>query len=329
MADEPVVDADVVDDDLPQTDPPWERGTAVERRQGPGVAPAVTAGQLSDRLAVIQQASQQAMKEDVDFGIVPGTKKPTLFKPGAEKLGVLFELDVQLHNEKTWDGDHLTVVSTATVYHAPSGSRMGSGEGICSTREKKYAVRRQDRVCPDCGEPQVRQSNHDDEWFCWRKKGGCGHKWPNDSDQGRAFDAMQVGEVPNPDLADTWNTVNKMAEKRARVDAILAVTGASALFTQDVEDGQPPVDRSDSAAPFGPPLPDNQVGKFQEAAAYLMEHGEGPDDELAAQLQAKLIEDSDGYLPRQAARAIIWAASTLKNAIESSDTDASDAGGKE
>jgi hypothetical protein len=47
---------------------------------------------------------------------------------------------------------------------------------------------------------------------------------------------QEVGEIENPDLPDLWNTVLKMAEKRARVDAVLAVTGASALFTQDAED---------------------------------------------------------------------------------------------
>jgi hypothetical protein len=45
-----------------------------------------------------------------------------------------------------------------------------------------------------------------------------------------------AGQVDNPDLPDLWNTVVKMAEKRARVDAVLAVTGASAIFTQDAED---------------------------------------------------------------------------------------------
>lgn len=40
----------------------------------------------------------------------------------------------------------------------------------------------------------------------------------------------------NPDIANEYNTVRKMAKKRAFVDAILTATSASAYFTQDIED---------------------------------------------------------------------------------------------
>lgn len=42
--------------------------------------------------------------------------------------------------------------------------------------------------------------------------------------------------VENIDIADTYNTVLKMAKKRAHVDAILTVTAASDIFTQDLEE---------------------------------------------------------------------------------------------
>ena len=51
-------------------------------------------------------------------------------------------------------------------------------------------------------------------------------KWVNGSKQ--RFD--------NPDIADTYNTVMKMAKKRAFVDAVKSTTAASDIFTQDVED---------------------------------------------------------------------------------------------
>ena len=40
----------------------------------------------------------------------------------------------------------------------------------------------------------------------------------------------------NPDIADTWNTVLKIAKKRAFVDAVKSTTAASDIFTQDIED---------------------------------------------------------------------------------------------
>lgn len=42
--------------------------------------------------------------------------------------------------------------------------------------------------------------------------------------------------VENPDIADTYNTVLKMAKKRAFVDAVKSTTAASDIFTQDIED---------------------------------------------------------------------------------------------
>ena len=186
-------------------------------------------------MAVIQQAADKAMVANVDYGVIPGTDKPTLLKPGAEKLGVLFQLDIQITSEKTWGpGDHLTVVSKATAFHAPSGSRLGFGEGICSTRERKYGIRQGMPTCPNCGKQNIRRSKNptpQESFYCWAKKGGCGANFPEGQ-----FSEADFGEIENPDLPDTWNTVVKMAEKRARVDAVLAVTGASALFTQDVED---------------------------------------------------------------------------------------------
>ena len=45
--------------------------------------------------------------------------------------------------------------------------------------------------------------------------------------------------VPNPDIADVVNTIQKMAQKRALVAATLIATSASEFFTQDVEDADP------------------------------------------------------------------------------------------
>lgn len=47
----------------------------------------------------------------------------------------------------------------------------------------------------------------------------------------------KTGETSeNQDLADTYNTVLKMAKKRAHVDATITACSASDIFTQDVED---------------------------------------------------------------------------------------------
>jgi len=245
--------------DIPEVEVVPEPSVAVAVRPVQmSVVPAASSADLVERLDAIREAMNTAMTRDVDYGVIPGTgSKPTLLKPGAEKLGVLFQLDVQLVNAKTYGpGDHLTVESTATVYHAPTGARVGFGEGLCTTREKKYGKRQEQRVCPDCGEAAIikGRDEYGGGWLCFAKKGGCGHKW---ADGAEVIESQTVGEIDNPDLPDLWNTVVKMAEKRARVDAILAVTGASALFTQDAEDLPRP--ETNGAEPTPVPRPTRAV----------------------------------------------------------------------
>lgn len=263
--------------------------STIERRTPASltVTPEVEASELVKRMEVISSAMHDAMKKDVDYGEIPGTNsKPSLLKPGAEKLGVLFQLDIQLVNEKTWGpGDHLTVVSKATVFHAPTGARLGFGEGICTTREKKYGKRRAQRECPNCGKENIRVSNDGSgSFYCWRKTDGCGQNFPANDER---ITGQVEGEIENPDLPDTWNTVVKMAEKRARVDAVLAVTGASALFTQDVED---------NVAPEPSPEPQQQARPAQQQRPQQAQPSQA--DQQAAEakaqqeLNALLAEDS-------------------------------------
>jgi hypothetical protein len=51
------------------------------------------------------------------------------------------------------------------------------------------------------------------------------------------WEICKVGEkMENPDIADLYNTVLKIAKKRAYIDGILSATAASDFFTQDIED---------------------------------------------------------------------------------------------
>jgi hypothetical protein len=199
MTDAEVLDGEPVDDHT----------HALTVRPAPtlAVTPQADAAELVARLDVIRDAMNTAMLEGIDYGRIPGVDKPSLFKPGAEKLGVLFQLDVQLKNGKTWGpGDHLTVSSEATVFHAPTGTRLGYGEGMCSTRESRYAKRRGERLCPQCGKPAIikGKAEYGGGWVCFKKKDGCGAKY-HDTDP--AITGQVVGDIENPDLPDLWNCV--------------------------------------------------------------------------------------------------------------------------
>ena len=192
--------------------------------------------QVVARINKVHEVMRRAMQEGHHYGVIPGTPKPSLWKPGAELLCVMFRLDPQYQAaERRETEDHLTVTTTCTLWHIPTGQRMGSGMGSCSTRESKYAYRHASRVCPKCGKDAIIKGKEEygGGWVCFKKKDGCGTKF---ADEDVAITGQVVGRVANEDLADQENTVLKMSNKRALVAAVLNVTAASDIFTQDLED---------------------------------------------------------------------------------------------
>lgn len=301
-----VVDAEVVTD---------TSSTEIAPATSLTVAPPVQASDLVERLDKIREAMDKAMQPDVDYGRIPGTDKPTLLKPGAEKLAVMFKLDVQItHDEKWGPGDHLTVPAYAMVFDAPTGVRLGRGEGLCTTRERKYAYRKQERTCPKCGMAAIikGKAEYGGDWLCWNKKGGCNAKFPDGSQE---IESQTVGEIDNPDLPDLWNTVIKMARKRALTDAVLLVTGASALFTQDVEPSESaPVETVPTGPPYGEPASAEVATSARKAIAWLLE--EPVNSESVTTILGQ-IEGRAGYLPMIAARAVGHAAAAAREARRS------------
>lgn len=190
---------------------------------------------LLARVGQIRDARDKVMQEGVHYGKIPGVDKPTLLKPGAETLCMAFQLAPDFDLDERREGDHLEVVVTCKLVHVPSGAYVGSGIGSCSTMESKYAYRKGVRLCPKCGKAAIikGQGQFGGGWVCWKKKDGCNAKF---SDGDRSIESQSVDRVANEDVADQYNTVRKMACKRAHVAAVLFVTGASELFTQDVED---------------------------------------------------------------------------------------------
>jgi hypothetical protein len=190
--------------------------------------------ELVRRAEIIDQIFKKIMKRDVHYGVIPGMpegSKPSLFKAGAEKLMAVFNLGAKLEIEKTLLADgHREYLVKCHIIHYPTGQLIGDGVGVCSTMEAKYRYRNTadyevtDEVIPRDAKERKKEyrkkgygmKKHEGEWV-WVKYG--------DSEKSE-----------NPDVADTYNTVIKMAKKRAQVDGVLSATGASDIFTQDVED---------------------------------------------------------------------------------------------
>lgn len=188
-------------------------------------------------LALVQEFFRDAMVEGVDYGVIPGTPKPSLLKPGAEKLCELYGYGISLA-EKQITSDRETGFCEAVITVAlrrRTGELVAEGVGECNTMEGRYRWRTTERLCPDCGKPAIIKGREEygGGWICYEKKGGCRAKF---ADNDERLTGQTVERVENEDPWGMWNTILKMAKKRALVDAALSATRSSGLFTQDVED---------------------------------------------------------------------------------------------
>lgn len=137
--------------------------------------------------------SKSILKEGLDFGVIPGCKKPSLYKPGAEKLMVAYGMSIDVYCTKEiidFDRDFLCFTYKAIV---KKNDRSWQCEGSCNSLEKKYQLK-------------------------------------NWNEETKSYDYL-----PNPNPFEIMNTLQKMAQKRAMVGAVLIATGASEFFTQDLE----------------------------------------------------------------------------------------------
>lgn len=183
---------------------------------------------------LVQEVMKEFMKVDEHYGIIPGCKKPSLYKAGAEKLSMVFRMDphyeISINN---MENGHREVTVTCTLYSIGSGIRLGSGVGSASTMEAKYRYRDMQRQCPTCDQETIikGKAEYGGGWLCFTKKGGCGAKFKEDDP---AIKEQIVGKIEYDNPADFFNTVLKMAKKRAHTDAVLTVTATSDIFAQDI-----------------------------------------------------------------------------------------------
>jgi len=141
----------------------------------------MTAEDAQAQAETIRQMTAAVLKKDVDFGVIPGTKKPSLLKPGAEWLLKWYGLGHEFEMLDTEIGEDLK--KFGVTYRCRVTKAMPNGTAVTVATCDGYASR----------------------------------------------DEKQWAKAP-------WNTIIKMAQKRAMVGAALQATGSSGLFTQDMED---------------------------------------------------------------------------------------------
>lgn len=208
--------------------------------------PVMDVAVAKERLKQLQEFCAHYLKESYDggadggdYGIIPGAgKKKALYKSGSEKLCDVYGLAdkfIIVSKIEDFECGLFDYVIECHLFRKTDELFLGSGMGSCSSYEAKYRWRKGQRLCPQCHEATIIQgkAEYGGGWICWRNKGGCGAKFNSDDP---VITSQSVERIENPDIIDQKNTVLKMAKKRAKTDAVIAVTRSSGLFTQDLEE---------------------------------------------------------------------------------------------
>jgi hypothetical protein len=291
-------------------------------RQESTFMPAMSMEVALARRAAIVEFTRKIMVRDLDFGEIPGTNKPALLKPGAEKLCNFFGLEPEftpVAEEIDWTGAQHGGETFCYVRYRCRLLRhsriLGVGEGSCNSWESRYRYRwvASERIPEHLDRTRLlKRGGH--QTLCefefaieraettgvygkpaehWKKfqqaiSAGKARRVERDTRQGKSpvweIDVdMTLYRVPNPDIADLINTIQKMGQKRALVAATLIATSASEFFTQDVEDTPPDRDT------FG--VMTDPAGRSHSARAEE-EHAGGS----RLQIHAKKPAASDNYM---------------------------------
>lgn len=171
--------------------------------------------EVRNNINLIQEAMRATMHKDVHYGVIPGTKKPSLYKPGAEVIIALFKLSTDpIINDLSKEGEIRYQVKVNITTR--DGVFVGSGVGECSSGEEKYMWRAS--ICQE----EFDSFAENQRRIKFKK----------------IYQSSDVEQIKQVRLfaSDIANTILKMAKKRALIDAVLTATGASDIFSQDIED---------------------------------------------------------------------------------------------
>jgi len=166
---------------------------------------------LDDALRANMRA---VLHEGGDYGTIPGAgDKPTLKKPGAEKLLQWFGFGHAMERvevERDKDGNRVGV-----TYRCVVTKGLPDGRVVTVAMCEGYAGYDEDRFYTSAEAAEQKERFNAEKY------------------------RRQVNRAKCVEYRAPWNTVIKMAQKRAMVGAALQATSASSLFTQDIEDMTP------------------------------------------------------------------------------------------
>lgn len=243
------------------------------------IMPVATVGEaVARRAQMVSLVKSEAWVPGVDSGVIPGTDKEVLLLPGAQKLAFFFGLVPQyeaLEEVADWTGErHGGEPFFYFRYKCRllrNGELAGEGIGSANSREPRYRYRwvpehevpagldkkallkhvgamEEFDFAIEKGETTGQYGKPAEYWEAFHEaiKNGTAIRIEKRTKSGRTYPAWRIEtavyRVPNPDIEGLVNTIDKIAQKRAFVAAIISATAASEFFTQDLDDVDIPID---------------------------------------------------------------------------------------
>lgn len=123
-----------------------DKGNVVQMREGTGkdnILPSLASSlsEAKERIESLKQFVNELMTEGVDYGRLEGFEKPTLLKPGAEKLCDIFGFSKRVCiNNRNEDWEKGLFAYEVKIILVSKRTRLKEAEGIgsCNSREKVY-----------------------------------------------------------------------------------------------------------------------------------------------------------------------------------------------
>jgi len=236
--------------------------------------------EVKAQMAVVHDFFQQVMVKGIDYGIIPGTDKAALLKPGAEKLCELYGFAPTVKSvdeEKSIETGFFRARVTVALISKRTGEVVAEGVGEANTHESRYHYRwvYEEKLPPGINKAALVKRSGTSQRGTWTQY-----------------------RVETDDPHSQWNTILKMGKKRALIDAALSATRSSGLFSQDADaferyaesdDGQ---SRNEKRPPVQQPKRRSQASLATEADQVA------PPPQQPAAAPAKPIEAPPATSPR-------------------------------
>ena len=179
--------------------------------------PAMPLPEFVTHLRALEEFIKQALVPGVDYGQIPGTQRPVLLKPGAEKLALRFGFVKQarlVEKIEDWETPFFYYRYHVELYlQSKEGERylVAEADGSANSKESKWAYR-------------------------WVPKGQVPEGLDPETLPKRMSGKTVLYQIPNPEIFSLVDTIQKMAYKRAFVAAVRLATATSGVFAEETEE---------------------------------------------------------------------------------------------